>query len=90
MPDIQGLLDPVRDQLRAEGYAVIRNIIDPAAHLDPIWTSIQRVARIIVAPEDLRPDISTVIVALNPAVARSAIANVDAWKTRTLRYVYLD
>lgn len=72
--------------LFAEQRIPIAQIIDRNPHLQ--GTSLDSIA--VVAPEDLRPDISTVIVALNPAVARSAIANVDAWKTRTLRYVYLD
>lgn len=70
----------------AEQRSPIVQIIDRNPHLQ--GTAVDGIP--VVAPENLQPDISTVIVALNPAVARSAVANVEAWKTRTLRYVYLD
>jgi len=44
----------------------------------------------IVAPENLHPGVGTVIVGLNPAVARAAVGQIGAWKSRRLRFVYLD
>jgi hypothetical protein len=72
--------------LLAEQRIPVAQIVDRNPHLQ--GTTVDGIP--VVAIEKLRPDISTVIVALNPSVARSAVANLDAWKTRTLRYVYLD
>ena len=44
----------------------------------------------IVAPENLHPGVGTVIVGLNPAVARAAVEQIAVWNTRLLRFVYLD
>lgn len=44
----------------------------------------------IVAPENLHPGVGTVIVGLNPAVARAAVEQIAVWTTRLLRFVYLD
>ena len=44
----------------------------------------------IVAPENLHPGVGTLIVGLNPAVARAAVEQIAVWNTRLLRFVYLD
>ncbi len=43
-----------------------------------------------MAPEALPADIDTVIVALNPRIARQAVEGVEAWSDRSLNFCYLD
>lgn len=50
-------LHAVREQLEADGYAVLRNVIDPATHLDPIWHAIRQIARLIADNKRLPHDI---------------------------------
>lgn len=77
MPDTRGSLDTVRDQLQADGYAVIRNIIDPTTHLDPIWTAIRRIAEIIAENKHLPNSLGDT--ASIPAFQREALrlAGID-------------
>ena len=43
----------------------------------------------VVAPNDLSPEIDTLLVGLNPAHAESIIADISAFQSRTLRCFYL-
>jgi SAM-dependent methyltransferase len=55
---------------------------DPHRQRNPVM------GRPVVAPEALPADVSRVLVGLNPAIAREAIASVSAWEGRQTEFLY--
>lgn len=75
----------IRLLMGTKGRDIVQ-IVDRNPHLQ--GTTVEGIP--VVAPENLRPDIGTVIVGLNPAVARASVKQIEQWNTRPLRFVYLD
>ena len=70
---------------RLEADAEIACFVDR----NPYVRSQPHMGRPVVAPEDLPPDVSVVYAGLNPAHARSILADVEEWRGRKLEMVFL-
>jgi cyclopropane fatty-acyl-phospholipid synthase-like methyltransferase len=56
---------------------------------NPLLIGKEMMGKPIVHPDELSLHIDTIYIGLNPKIARTAIANIDNWKTRNHKYLFI-